>query len=138
MGFNPKIVDMIRECVSMVQFVVLINGVPRDYFKVEKGIKQGDPLSLNLFIMIVEALGNNYFLDLMVNGRLQGFKVASTIPLFVIQKFVDDTFLYGKSSLIEAQHWKNLIFYYAFALGQCINYNRSNLFFFNTPIDLQT
>lgn len=45
LGFNQKVVDMIRECVSMVQFSVLINGTPRGCFKAKKGIQQGDHLS---------------------------------------------------------------------------------------------
>lgn len=121
----------------MVQFFVLINGIPRGHFKAVKGIRQGNPVSPYLFIMIVKVLGRNV-VDLMVNGRLQGFKAASTIPPSMIQKFVDDTFLFGKSSVIEAKHWKNFLVDYASSSGQCINYNKSNLFFFNTPLDLQT
>lgn len=53
--------------------------------------------------MIAEVLGRNV-VDLMINGRLQGFKATSTIPPSVIQQFVDDTFLFGKSSVIKAKH----------------------------------
>lgn len=121
----------------MVPFFVLINGIPRGHFKVGKGIRQEDPLSPYLFIMIVEVFGRNV-VDLMVKGRLQGFNVASTIPPFVIQQFVDDTFLFGKSSMIEAKHLNNFLADYVSASGKCINYDKSNLFFFKTPLDLQT
>lgn len=82
MGFNQKVIDMIRECVTTVQFLVLINGTPRGCFKDEKGIRQGDPLSPYLFIMIAEFLSRNV-VDLVINGRLHGFKAASTIPPLV-------------------------------------------------------
>ncbi|GLJ55866.1 hypothetical protein SUGI_1199570 [Cryptomeria japonica] len=38
---------------------------------------------------------------------------------------------------MEAKQWKKLLVDYAKALGQCINYEKSTLFFFNTPNDLQ-
>ncbi|XP_059073331.1 uncharacterized mitochondrial protein AtMg01250-like [Cryptomeria japonica] len=136
LGFNQKMVSMIRECVTTVQFSVLINGTPRGCFKAEKGIRQGDPLSPYLFIMIAEVLSRNVT-HLVSNGRLQGFKVASTLPPSNIQQFMDDTFLFGKSSVMEAKGWKILLANYAKALEQCINYEKSNLFFFNTPNELQ-
>lgn len=79
LGFNQKMVSMIRECVTMVQFLVLINGTPRGCFKAKKGIRQGDPLSPYLFIMIAEVLNRNVT-HLVTNGRLQVFKEASMLP----------------------------------------------------------
>lgn len=86
--------------------------------------------------MIYAVLSRNV-VDMMINGRLQGFKEASTIPPSVIQKFVDDTFLFGISSVIEAKLWNNLLVDYAYASRQYINYDKSNIFFFNTFVNLQ-
>lgn len=50
---------------------------------------------------------------------------------------MDETFLFGKSSIMEAKGWKILLADCAKASRQCINYEKSNLYFFNTPNDLQ-
>ena len=36
---------------------VLINGTPEGFFEISRGIRQGDPLSHSLFIIMVEAFG---------------------------------------------------------------------------------
>ena len=43
-------------CVSTVKFSILINGCPKDFFGSSKGLRLGDPLSLLLFIIVMEAL----------------------------------------------------------------------------------
>lgn len=55
----------------------------------------------------------------------------------MIQQFVDDTFLFDLSSVIEAKLWKIFLADYANASGQCINYDKSNLFLFHMSDDLQ-
>lgn len=64
-------------------------------------------------------------------------KVVSTLPTVVMQQFVDDTFLFGQSSIIEAKEWKHLLEEYALASGQLINYNKSKIYFFNMDRNLQ-
>ena len=43
-------------CISIVKFFILINGSPSDFFGSSRGIRQGDPLSLLLFDIVMEGL----------------------------------------------------------------------------------
>ena len=54
MGFGVKWCKWIRICISTVQFFVLINGSPADFFGSSRGLRQGDPLSPILVLIMME------------------------------------------------------------------------------------
>lgn len=45
MNFSSKWVEWIKECVFTASANVLVNGSPSGDFRLERGIRQGDPLS---------------------------------------------------------------------------------------------
>ena len=73
----------------------------------------------------------------MGGGIIKGIKLASTLPPKVIQQFVDGTFLSRESSVGEARAWKLVLEIYVVKAGQKINFDKSKVFFFNTPPDLR-
>ena len=75
-GFSAKWRQWIFFCISTVRFSILINGFPCGFFESSRGLRQGDPLSPLLFVLVMEALGR--MLDKAVyDGHMSGFGVGS-------------------------------------------------------------
>ena len=55
-GFGSKWRGWIRECLHSARTSILVNGSPTSEFSLKCGLRQGDPLSPFLFILIMEGL----------------------------------------------------------------------------------
>ncbi|XP_071906019.1 uncharacterized protein [Coffea arabica] len=62
------------------RFSILINGVSSDFFKSSRGVRQGDPLSLALFVLMVECFTRD---DILVFVRCSEDCVGSLAAFFV-------------------------------------------------------
>lgn len=60
-GFDNNLVDWINGCIGGPKFSILVNGVVQGIFGTTKRVRQGDPLSPFLFIIMTEDLGRSIF-----------------------------------------------------------------------------
>lgn len=82
-------------CITKTKFPIFINGRPRGRIFASRRIRQGDPLSPFLFLLISEVLGA--LLDKAHNnGIYEGFVVGKDRIHVSILQCADDTLLFCK------------------------------------------
>eukprot|EP00253_Pinus_taeda_P009835 PITA_09835 len=134
-GFSATWTRWIMNLISSPCFSVLLNGSPSMPFRSSRGIRQGDPLSPFIFILMAEGLSR--LLHHAVSSKeVKGLALHGLNPLSH-QEFVDNTILFGHSSSQEAKAFKSLLSLFSEASGTSINSSKSQLFFFNTPVSTQ-
>ena len=65
------------------------NGSSTGFFKIQRGTKQGDPLSPYLFLLVLEIL----FIQIRNYKAIRGFKIGSNIETRLTAFTDDSTFL---------------------------------------------
>jgi hypothetical protein len=80
LGFEVPFITWVMECISIVSFVVLINGETSPFFKSERGLRQGCPLSPLLFMLVAEGLSRAID-HASINGDFQGISISPTLRI---------------------------------------------------------
>eukprot|EP00253_Pinus_taeda_P023423 PITA_23423 len=129
-GFANAWIRWISNLISSTFFSILINGIPTSTFRPSRGIRQGDPLSPFLFIIMAEGLGR-CIKNAILSRNLKGISLHQA-PTISHQQFVDDNMIFGHSSVQEARSLNSLLNIFSKASGALINKVKSQIFFFNT------
>ena len=94
MGFGQKWVRWMKACVSTVRYSVIVNGSPIGFFDSSRGLRQGDPLSPLLFLVIMKML-SRMLRRTEEGGFIRGFQASRTDGLGVSHLlYADDTIIF--------------------------------------------
>ncbi|XP_029145698.1 uncharacterized protein [Arachis hypogaea] len=132
LGIDAKWINWTKELVTTVSYSVVVEGKPFGYFRPNRGIRQGDPLSPYLFFcaeglsfLLHKAEQNILIQEVQVNRRCQ------TVNHLL---FADDSILFCKGSPNTSQNILEFLEIYKGFSGQKVNLNKSAIFFsHNTP-----
>ena len=75
MGFGDKWGRWMKACITTICFSVLINGSSVGFFGSSFGLRQGDPLSPLLFLLVMEVL-SRLFRRTEEGDFLRGFQAS--------------------------------------------------------------
>ncbi|XP_026428702.1 uncharacterized protein LOC113324615 [Papaver somniferum] len=128
MGFSSQWCNLIHQCISTTNLVVLVNDSPGKFFKPTRGLKQGDPLSPYLFLFCMEAL-SRYLNDAESQGLIHGTKVCSGAPAINHLLFDDDCVIFCKANMEECNNIIKIFQDFVHSSGQLINFSKSGIFF---------
>nr|GEV98145.1 putative RNA-directed DNA polymerase, eukaryota, reverse transcriptase zinc-binding domain protein [Tanacetum cinerariifolium] len=126
-GFRQTWRHWIKSCLVLSKASILVNGSPTDEFSFHRGLRQGDPLSPFLFILVMESLQVSFqrlidrcmFTSIMVGHNNQ----VSISHLF----YADDVMFIGKWSLENVNALMIMLHCFFLASGLKINVQKSSL-----------
>jgi len=129
MGFPSKWRSWILFCISTVRFSILINGEASGFFSSSRGLRQGDPLSPLLFILVMEVLSK------LVNkacevGLLEGFQIGSSISHGLLVShllFVNDTLIFCRPYESYLGYLRCVLLLFEAMSGLRVNLSKSSL-----------
>lgn len=124
-GFDFRLVRIILNNLSATRCSVLINGKSVGYFPMARGAKQGDPLSPLLFILVSEDFSCR-IKTLMETDVIRGFQ-AGRVPQVSHLGFADDLVIFLNGSIRNLQRFRHFLDSYQQALGQLINFHKSQI-----------
>ncbi|KAL8524197.1 hypothetical protein ACS0TY_013966 [Phlomoides rotata] len=117
----------IHECISSASATVLVNGSPSGEFKLQRGLRQGDPLSHFLFLIVVEGLNILTKKAVELNLFSPILTDAQRIEVSILQ-YADDTIFTCTGDAHNFQIMKGLLRLFEFMSGLKVNFHKSNIY----------
>lgn len=109
-----------RKCYGMVSFSVLLNGSSIEYFHGFRGLRQGDPLSHFLFLVVAKAFGALLF-KVYQGGLMVGFQVGNNALVVSHLQFGDDTLVMYRNSTRQLNYLRCVICCFEAIAGLKVN-----------------
>nr|GEV36108.1 RNA-directed DNA polymerase, eukaryota, reverse transcriptase zinc-binding domain protein [Tanacetum cinerariifolium] len=124
-GFGHRWCDWIQECLRSFRGSVLVNRSPTEEFQFFKGLKQGDPLSPFLFILVMESIHLS-FKRVVDAGMFNGIALSPSMKL-THMFYADDAIFMGQWSNRNIDILIYMLKWFHRASGLNINLCKSNL-----------
>lgn len=125
LGFEIAFIRWIMSYISSVSFFVLINGAASPFFHVERGLRQGCPLSPLLFMLVAEDL-SRAIKEAKSQGKFKGVQLAQNLFLTHLL-FVDDVLIFCSGSRGDLRAIQDIMDLFSKATRMEINAEKSTL-----------
>jgi len=127
MNFHTLWRKWMSECVGTAMASVLVNGSPTEEFPIERGFRQGDPLSPFLFLLAPE--GFNILMKGMIAADMfTGYSVGTLGEVHLTHlQFVDGTLIIGEKNWQNVCSTRAILLLFEEISGLKVNFNKSML-----------
>ena len=120
-GFGPVFLRWISTLYQDAVMQILVNGFLTDQIPLDRGVRQGDPLSHLLYILCAEVLGNN----IRAETKIQGFLLPGARgQQFKMRQYADDSTCFVKD-LYSLGVLFSILKRYELGTGAKFNYSKT-------------
>ncbi|GJW39932.1 reverse transcriptase domain, reverse transcriptase zinc-binding domain protein [Tanacetum coccineum] len=127
MGFGERWCKWVDSCLRSSSMSNMVNGSPTEEFCLERGARQGVPLSPFLFILAAKGL-NVIVKEVVVKGVFKGVKFGSNNVVVSHIQYADDTIFFGEWNKQNAKVLLYILKCFEEVSGLRVNYNKSKLY----------
>ena len=121
-GFPSLWRSWMQSLLSTSQSAILLSGRPGHWIQCRRGLRQGDPLSPYLFILLADTL-QRLILQASAAGSIQ-HPISDDLPCLVIQ-YADDTLIILRGDTQQLQRLKDILVSFSSFSGLHINFDKS-------------
>lgn len=125
-GFGDRLIGWIRSILLSLKANILINGSPNGYIHYKRGLRQGDPLSPLLFILVIDVLGA-MFTHALNSKVLVGVSLGNYRNWCNLH-FVDELLVLTMGGLEDLRIIKLLLFIFEAMTGLETNFSKTCLY----------
>jgi len=120
-GFPQLWCQWVANILTTTKLAVLVNGAPGPWFGCKRGLRQGDPLSPYLFLLVADVLQQ-------LIKRHAGIRhpAAPNLQCPVLQ-YADDTLILVRAERQDVENLKVVLDQFSTATGLKINYDKSTM-----------
>ncbi|GKB00904.1 putative RNA-directed DNA polymerase, eukaryota, reverse transcriptase zinc-binding domain protein [Tanacetum coccineum] len=134
LGFSVKWRRWIKAGLISSRASILVNGNPTSKFSLKRGLRQGDPLSPFLFIIVMEGL-NIILKDGLAANLFRGVKIGSSSLHLSHLFYADDVIILSEWNQNDMDNIIRILNVFYLASRLKININKSNLYGVGVPSD---
>jgi ribonuclease HI/exonuclease III len=88
-GFPKNFIKRVQNIYQYGKTAVMVNGTQGKPIEINRGVRQGDPMSCLIYDIAIEPLAN-----MLRKSKLKGIKVPGTTERILVSLFADDTLVY--------------------------------------------
>lgn len=122
--FNDVWMDHIWRSIFNVWYSLIINDTRQWFFSFSQGLKQGDPISHALFVIVVEVLSRSLN-NLLKNPNFIPFSMNKSGPQITNLTYVDDIVIFSSNKNKSIKLIMRNIRKYEVVSGQMVNVSKS-------------
>jgi hypothetical protein len=129
MGFGIRWRRRIEACIASVQFSIVINGSPEGFFTSSRGLRQEDPLSPLLFLLVMEVL-SRMLKKVESEGLIRGFSVGNngSNGLRISHLlYANDTILFCDADMSQLLYVRMVLNFFEAATSLRVNMSKSEM-----------
>lgn len=127
LNFPVQFIRLIMSCLSTAMFSINVNGKPEGFFPGKRGMRQGDPISPYLFVIVMEYF-SRLLMSLDQDREFKHHRGCKALRLTHLS-FADDLMMFCKGDRNSAIKMKAVFDQFSAVSGLKANLDKSCIFF---------